>query len=335
MLFSYIFTDSSTSRPLTMTILCRLIGALVVVSLFVICISFLINILVRPTNSSRDTTIQGSVVVLLERLNPFWYKKSTVSKPKSYGIQIGWVECDQLSYYSEMFTSEHHSGRKANTNISYQQLLHFEPYSYLVEGSWIELDIIITCPPDTPRKDFTLLSYNSYEQYYKLLNPNTAYKAQFDTSIPLNCTIGDPNRISINVMQTTFIFFGIMIQPGTDFTYNFTVNRVSFNDSTIDYQCNLHVDETSCDLDLNLTRSTDSELCLIEFCTAKNEDSEPFYYVNVSFIRRYINWISITLIACAVSLLILLCAIGTYDIMRNKIYPVGKKSLAPFLHRKH
>ncbi len=317
-----------------MTILCRVISALVVLSFFIITFSFLIDILVRPTSYSEDNTIQGSVVVLLEKVNSFWYTKATVSKPKSsYDIRIGWVECDQLPRNSKI-SNGHYNGRKANTDISYQQLMHFEPYSYLVEGSWIELDINIISPPDMPGKNLSLLYYNSRDEYDKLLNPSTASKSRFDMSIPLNSTIGIPNKININVTETAFIFFAVKIPAGTDYTYNFTVNRVSFNDSTIDYQCYLSADDTSCDLDLNLTSCAScSELCLIETCIANN-DPEPFYYIHVSFTRRYMNWIVFTLIAIAGSLLLVFVAIGTYDIMRTKIYSMGKKSMARFTNRR-
>ena len=310
-------------------------SAVLTICILLLCLVLLIYFLLHPSDHSGNKLIQGSVVVLLDRINSFWYKQASFSKAKveMYDVMVGWVDCDDLNFIANT-SSEYHNGRKADED-SYQQLLHFEPYSYLLEGSWIALDINITSPPKSKGKNPFLLLFSNYEEYNKLQNQNTNNKAHYDNSIELKYTTGVPNEIVFNVTHTSFNFFGIKTPNGTDFTYNFTVYRVSFNDSNVDYQCYLSSDQTSCKLGLNVTKCVScTKLCFLGQCLANSEAPAPFYSLDVTFNRQSLNWITSTLIAFVVSLFMLLMAIGTYDVMRKKVCPAGEKHISHLFGRR-
>ncbi len=306
---------------------------------FVVCVllllflCLLIGSLVAPPNYTQKRPIQGSTVVLLNDMNPFWYEIVDISKEKSasFDSDIGLIECSKLAYNALTHSGYHH-GRTAASD-TYQQLLHLEHYAYLVEGSWIHLEVNVTKPPTLSNTNTSLLYFTNYNEYYKLANPNTATRAHYDYSKQLNYTT--VNHFFMNITGNSFNFFAIKTPNGTDFTYNFTIHQVSYNDSNVIYQCSVGAVQRMCSLSLNVTSSiSGSKYCLMERSTTVNEDPDPFYSLDINIHRRHFNWVTCSLIAITASLLLVFVAIGTYDLMRKRIIPLGKRSVSRILTRK-
>ena len=234
---SFVGTATTTSKRPLRDIICRVASGFAVCVLLLVFISLLISLLVTPPKYTLKSTIQGSTVVHLYDVNPFWYEIVDISKEKSdsFDADIGLIECNKLVYNAMTHSGDHH-GRTA-TSDTYQQLLHLEQYAYLVEGSWIHLEVNITKPPTLSNANTSLLYFTNYNEYYKLVNPNTASRAHYDYSQQLNYTT--VNHFSRNITGSCFNFLALKTSNGTDFTYNFTIHQVLYNDSDVNYQCSV------------------------------------------------------------------------------------------------
>ena len=321
--------------PPKQRILCRTLSGILVFLLLISFAILLVIVLLHPSGYSKVSTVQGSTITLLDDTNPFWFESAIISrvdKTVLYDVYVGWIDCENLHTIHTEVWSDVYWGHKA-TRDYYQQLGEFEPYAYLVAGSKIELDINITSSPSSQGKNVSLLIYNDFNEYNKLISPGGA-TARYSQSFLLNSTRGQLNRIAINVTDTSFYFFGVHTPNGTGFTYNFTVHQVSYNDSNLYSPCYLPPGSVSCKLDLNVTRCVScSKQCLMSYCEANSEAPQPFYPLKIDIKRRRFNWISITLMVAVVSFGMIFIAIGVYDVVKFKICPVGNRALKSMLRR--
>lgn len=293
-----------------------------------------------PSNYSRNpwllkNTDSSSIPVLIEEINPFWYETITLTnhKPSPSYQYAGALSCDELIYDNTTQVSNLFYSRTIDKD-SYQQLTKIAPFSYLLQGSLILITINITSPP-VDGKNVSLLRFGSPTEYSKLSDPSTASSAQYDEEILLNSTLGSRNEIVIDCNSNGFQLFGLKTPSGFKFTYNFIIYLVYLNDSLIDdNQCLLSSVETSCEIKLNNTKLLHSKMCLIGSCALIDGSAEYFCQLELSVSRRYMNWIMCSLIALVVSFLMIFVAIGTYDCMRKKIYPIGKKAVSIPFHRR-
>ena len=239
-------------------------------------LGLLINSLVNPPNNTYKRTVQGSEAVLIDVVNPFWYQTIDISKGKSesFDSDIGLIECNDLSYITSSHVGYYH-GHKA-TSDTYEQLIHLEQFAYLLEGSWLHLIINITNPPVISNANISLLYFTSYDEYYKLTNTDTASNPHYDRSTHLNYTT--LNHVSINITKSSFNYFAIQKPNGTDFTYNVSLSRVSYNDSNVDYLCSIGAVHNTCTLSLNVTG--ESQLCMMEYCPSVNVDLDLHWMFN-------------------------------------------------------
>lgn len=304
-------------------------------------LGFLITVAVHPSNYSLNPTLQGSplVMILIGKLNPFWYNTVTATNPNpsSSDMYVGVVNCDDLVYNNETIVSDDYHTRIATKDNQYQQLLYMAQHSYLLKGSQIFITINITSTPSEQHGgNASLLRFHSYTEYSKLSESGTAAStARYDEAIQLNTSMGSLNEVLIDVKDNGFELFGIKTPNGFRAIYNFTIFQIYFNDSSVDYQCYLAGSDTSCEISINNTKSLNSRTCLIGSCESSHSSSDTFHHLNISFYRRYMNWVMTSLIALVVSLFIIFFAIGTYDCMRKKIFPMGKKAVSnPLFQRR-
>ena len=290
----------------------------------------MVYVIVSPPNTSSYSTVQCGVVTILKDVDPNWYKSASINRTddEMYNVFIGLMECSNITTYNSTITGEQ-NGSNTTKNDSFQQLELLEPYAYLVEGSYIELTITITEPPD-PVKQVYLYVFNNYNDYTSLSNVTNVsdYFTRYDIE-PQN---GSYTTFFMNITETSYYFYALWTPNGTAFEYDYTVDQISYNISNDDFSCVLTTNNPLCTLEIKIPDSADccissNRQCLVSYTYG---NGEPFKTVKVNLIGRRLNKIFGVLMLLSIMFLELSCTVATYDIIKFKLFPCVVLKLGSF-----